>query len=359
MKKIKFHQLYFPFAMMLALSPMVLRSIHQDIKPTDMTRSIASVTGAIHSHPEQKPEEKKEEVIAVKYEKEVFEKDSAEVIKSLSAVEKQLLDVVLKKDKEFEQSLHDAINEQFAKIEELKKIEAESEADKKIIADKVSELSQIAGDLCDRLEKVAASTKYEDKKEEKKEEKVADKAEDCDLQQKYTELSKQVESMTADHKKYLDVIVGMNQMMISMFQNQQQQQSPYTYSYGPFGPAYYPYNNMNGLGQVTNNYYYGNASGGQSPQIMNYGQYSQNPMDQQMGIMSQGQGQQQQNLVMPQTQGQQMQTMQGMDPRFSQMNMMPGVFGDNSFMHNFGGSDAVQQPAGMVVDTGRSPAVLF
>lgn len=191
----------------------------------------------------------------------------AKVADSLSSVEKQLLDIVLKKDKAFEQSLHDIVNEQFAKIDELEKVQAESDEDKKVISEKITELRKSANDMCDRLEKVSASTKYEDKKEEVAKEKE-EKKEDCDLQQKYSELTKQVEALSADHKKYLDVIVGMNQMMMSMYQQQQQPQ--YTYSSGPFGSVYYPYHSSNGLGQVTNNYYY-SGSNWQQPQIMGMG----------------------------------------------------------------------------------------
>jgi hypothetical protein len=68
-----------------------------------MTRSIASL----------EEEEKPTEAEVIKYEKVDFDKRSLDVSERLSSVEKQLLDVVLKKDKVFEQSLHDVINEQF------------------------------------------------------------------------------------------------------------------------------------------------------------------------------------------------------------------------------------------------------
>lgn len=331
MKKIKSHQFYFPLALALSLSPMVFKTIHKEVKP-HMARSIASLNET------------------VKYEKEVFEKDSALIVESLSKVEKQLLDVVLKKDKAFEQSLHDIVNDQFAKIDELEKLQTTSDEDKKIVTGKVAELRSLANDLCDRLEKVAASTKYEDKKEEKVSVEGSEKKEDCDLQEKYSELTKQVEAMTADHKKYLDVIVGMNQMMISMYQQHQPQYSPYTYSYGPFGQAYYPYNNANGLGQVTNNYYYG-SSGTQSPMIMGFGQNLPSAPAQMVGGQPQQISQPMEQIpAMPQT-------IQGIDPRFGMMNMIPGPFGDAPFMHNFGGADASQMPGGMIVDTGRAPAV--
>lgn len=382
MKKFITHRFYFPMAMVLSLSPMVFKTIHNEVKP-QVERSIASLDpeelkkmpkpehelehssqarlhlkggpgGMMPKEGEKKPEQdiKKEEIKVIKYEKESFEKDSAKVKESLSSVERQLLDVVLKKDKKFEQSLHDIVNEQFAKIDELEKVEADSEADKKIISEKISELRKSANDMCDRLEEVAASTKYEEKKEEvAKEEK---KEEPCDLQQKYSELSKQVEAMTADHKKYLDVIVGMNQMMMSMYQQQQQPQ--YTYSSGPFGSVYYPYHSSNGLGQVTNNYYY-SGSNWQQPQIMGIGQYDQQQGQQQVAPQIQQQQQQgQQPSIQMQGQGMQQPSMMMMDPRYSSMNVMPGVFGDTSFMHNFGG--VTQQASPMVVDTGRSPAVL-
>lgn len=348
MKKFKSHKMYFPLAVVLSLSPMVFKSINQEIKPEMMTRSIASLQ-----------EEKPTEAEVIKYEKADFEKRSSSVSEQLSSVEKQLLDVVLKKDKVFEQSLHDIINEQFVKIDELEKIQTESEDDKKIVSEKVSELRKLAGELCDRLEKVAASTKYDEEKVADKPKEEPKKEEECDLQTKYTELSKQVESMTADHKKYLDVIVGMNQMMISMYQHQQPQYSPYTYTSGPFGAAFYPYHNQSGLGQVTNNYYY-NGSPMQSPQMMGIGQnYGQQPQIQPQ--MYQGempiQGIQQQQQ--PQQQVQQLQPMvmqqNGYDPRYTTMNVMPGQLGDGAFMHNF---EVQPLPSPMIVDGGRAPAVL-
>ncbi len=304
-----------------------------------MARSIASFE-----------EEKPTEAEVIKYEKVDFDKRSSDVGEKLSTVEKQLLDVVLKKDKVFEQSLHDIINEQFVKIDELEKIQAESEEDKKIVSDKVAELRKLAGDLCDRLEKVAASTKYDDEKVAVKPKEEPKKEEECDLQTKYTELSKQVESMTADHKKYLDVIVGMNQMMISMYQHQQPQYSPYTYTSGPFGAAYYPYHNQSGLGQVTNNYYY-NGSPMQSPQMMGIGQYyGQQPQVQpqmyQGEMPIQGVQQQQQPMIMQQS---------GYDPRYTSMNVMPGQLGDGTLMHNF---EAQSVPSPMIIDGSRAPAVL-
>lgn len=62
MKKFKSHSLYFPFAMVLSLSPMALKSIHKEIKPHYGTRSLASIS---------EDEVKK----VVKYEKESFEKN--------------------------------------------------------------------------------------------------------------------------------------------------------------------------------------------------------------------------------------------------------------------------------------------
>ncbi|GEM_PF-5437412 len=352
MKKFKLHQMYFPLAMALSLSPMALKTVHKEIRPI-MSRSLASVIedpkpiteGSSHASKVVKAELKEaEEPKIIKYEKEIFDKEAIQVNDEMSGVEKQLLDVVLKKDKEFEQGLHDSLNAQFAKIDELEKVVAESDEDKKIISDKVEELRKRANELCDKLEKVAEGTKYEEKKEEV----AVVKEEPCDLEQKYSELSKQVEAMTADHKKYLDVIVSMSQMMASMYQQQQPQYSPYTYSFGPFGNAYYPSNNnQSGLGQVTNNYYYG-SSNMQNPQMMSmgqdqngFGQYVQQPQVQQ---------QPQQQPQVPQYQVPQTYVQ---DPRYSTMQVMPGSLGDAPFMHNF-----ETMPAPMVVDTGRAPAVV-
>jgi hypothetical protein len=350
MKNFKSHCLYFPLAMVLSLSPMVFKSIHNEIKPHVMTRSLASIE-----------EEKSEEQL--KYEKLSFEEKSKVIDGDLNKVKDQMLDVVLKKDKKFEDSLHDLLNAQFAKIEDLEKSHLEKVEDKeqkKVIEDKIAELRAKANELCDKLEKVVEGTKHEEKKEEvvvaeddKKKEEGKEKKEDCDLQQKYAELSKQVEAMTADHKRYLDVIVGMNQMMISMYQHQQQPQ--YTYSSGPFGSVYYPYMSSNGLGQVTNNYYY-SGSNWQQPQIMGMGQYGQQGQPQaQPQQQPQVTPQQDPTMIIPQGQGQQQPAMM-MDPRYSTMNVMPGNFGDMTFMHNFGG--VTQQSSPMVVDTGRAPAVV-
>ena len=82
----------------------------------------------------------------------------------------------------------------------------------------------------------------DDKKDEpKKEEPKMEDKHLCEAQEKNELLTKQIEQLMNDQKQIMQTMMSMTQMMISMYQNQQQQPNPY-YSNSLHAPNPYQYN---------------------------------------------------------------------------------------------------------------------
>lgn len=192
MKRFNYRSLaILPLLSILAMSP-------SDIQLKSNYRSIASAIPEVQKET-PKPEDKVlTEVFQVEDKKEDIKKD--EVVKDESKKEEVKKEEVKKEEKK----------EEVAK-EEPKKEEPNKEEKKEEVA------------------------KEESKKEDKKEDKKSDQEKlICDLEEKNKALTKQMEQLMADQKQIMQTMLGMNQMMVSMFQQQQQQNpwQPYMNSLG-------------------------------------------------------------------------------------------------------------------------------
>jgi hypothetical protein len=160
--------------------------------------------------------------------------------------------------------------------------------------------------------KVADAKKEEVKKEEKKEEKSDSEKLLCEMQEQNKILTKQVEQLINDQKQMMNAFMGMAQMMVGMYQQQQTSQTNPYYQNGPgFNQSPYQYNAPMSAG--------------------NWVYYPQGFQPQQQNIFAQPQQQQQQmggfypdqlHMQQPQQQAQ-----WGLQP---QMNLIPS-YGDQRY----------------------------
>lgn len=211
------------------------------------------------------------------------------------------------------------------KVEEPKKDEPKKE-EPKVADEKKDEPKK---EEPKKEEVKVADEKKEDKKEEKKEQTESEK-QICALQDQNKLLSKQVEQLINDQKQIMSTFMGMAQMMVGMYQQQQaNQHNPY-YQNGPgYNSSPYQYNAPMSAG--------------------NWVYYPQGFQPQQQNIFAQPQqmtgiypdqfyGQQQQPQgqwgLQPQMSFQPQQPSYN-DPRFTQYpQFTAGPFGDSAFSFN-------------------------
>lgn len=235
MKKLHLHHFaILPFFALMAVSPL-------EIERSFPSRSIASVV--------QESEHPRYDELAGKIEREALLKDDSpseekitekltrlkEEIKALegnSKVEKEkiealVIDSVL---------LDESIKALGSSDEELKF--AILDIEKILVAQTVEEKPQ--GDIevvADQPTPEEEKAPEDGKKEEEKKPEYA-----CEHEEQNILLTKQVETLLDDQKKIMDTILGMAQMMVNMFQQQQQLQMPNPYyANGPGLTAQNPY----------------------------------------------------------------------------------------------------------------------
>lgn len=173
--------------------------------------------------------------------------------------------------------------------------------------------------------------KKEEKKEEKKEQTESEK-QLCALQDQNKLLSKQVEQLINDQKQIMNTFMGMAQMMVGMYQQQQaNQHNPY-YQNGPgFNQSPYQYNAPMSAGNWV---YYPQGFQPQQQNIFAQPQQMVGMYPDQFYGQQQQQGQAQWGLQ-PQMNFQQQQPTYGTDPRFTQYpQFQAGPFGDSAFSFN-------------------------
>ncbi|MCM2348978.1 MAG: hypothetical protein NDI69_03090 [Bacteriovoracaceae bacterium] len=245
-------------------------------------------------------------------------------------------------------------------LDEKKAIEiADKEAIEKSILEHKVKIEELLLDLEQSEEILAKAEAEEPKKEEevkpvlaeepKKEEEVKPvvaeepkkeevKKEVCEADEKNALLTKQVEQLLNDQKQIMQTMLGMAQMMISMHQNQQQQQ-PNPYYANSMHANPYQYNQPFTSGNWV---YYPNGFQPSQPNI-----FAQPQMQQQQGQQggfypSQSHQQSNWNLA-PQYNFQ-------ADPRYTVQPIMPGSFGSEAFSYNLSN----QGPANPVASANTS-----
>lgn len=352
-----------PLLSILAMSPSVIESKYAE-------RHIASVVEEVK--PEVKKEEVKEEVIEFKKFKEISAKVAPESIirnenLSLEDLKKQESDLKEKltkiqidsKKEDIKKEVVDQdrkdrealvvdllfIEDGLKGLEERKVLEASDKEvfEKSILAHK-GQIEELLVDLEkseEILAKADAPKEEEPKKEEevkpvlaeepKKEEPVIiaeDKKEEekvvCEAEEKNALLTKQVEQLMNDQKQIMQTMMGMAQMMVSMYQNQNQNQQPNPYYANSMHANPYQYNQPFSSGNWV---YY---PSGFQPQQQNIfaPQQSQQVMPQLGGYFpDQAHMPQSSWNLAPQYNFQ-------ADPRYTVQPIMPGSFGSEAFSYN-------------------------
>lgn len=372
------HFAIIPLLSILAMSPTMVESkFHSG-------RSIASIKEEVKGHPRYeaavskiKPEEAKDvEITKEKFqeklgelklkltkEKEDFKKDQSDetiVSEQRKSIESLVAESVL-------------VEGSLKKLEEGKLIEeAEIATSKQVILESKDILEGLLTDLeaNEVLVVKAKEPKKEDKpviaeepkkeepkkeveepkkdevkpevaKEEPKKEEPKKEDHKCEASEQNKVLTKQVEDLMKQNQQILQSMLGMSQMMVSMYQNMQQQnhQNPF-YANGPgWNQSPYQYNQPQSAGNWV---YYPQGFQPQQPNIFaqpqpQYGMYPDS------FYMSQPQ-----QIQQPM---QQSQWMLNADPRYTIQNQFtPGSFGgDNSaFTFNMGQQPMQQQPMNMM-----------
>ena len=165
----------------------------------------------------------------------------------------------------------------------------------------------------------------EDKKEEVKEEVTKEEKVVCEAEEKNALLTKQVEQLMNDQKQIMQTMMGMAQMMVSMYQNQNQnQQQPNPYYANSMHANPYQYNQPFSSGNWV---YYPSGFQPQQPNIF-APQQPQQVMPQQGGYFpDQAHMPQSSWNLAPQYNFQ-------ADPRYTVQPIMPGSFGSEAFSYN-------------------------
>ena len=175
----------------------------------------------------------------------------------------------------------------------------------------------------------------EDKKEEvKKEEKVV-----CEAEEKNALLTKQVEQLMNDQKQIMQTMMGMAQMMVSMYQNQNQNQQPNPYYANSMHANPYQYNQPFSSGNWV---YYPSGFQPQQPNIFAPQQPQQGGYFPDQAHMPQSSW----NLA-PQYNFQ-------ADPRYTVQPIMPGSFGSEAFSYNLSNPGPTNPMPGQPVAMGPS-----
>ncbi len=231
----------------------------------------------------------------------------------------------------------DANDVLLAKASEPKKEEPKVEEPKKEEPKVAEEKKDEKKEEAKKEEKKEEVKVAEEKKEEKKEQTPAEK-QLCDLQEQNKVLTKQLEQLVADQKQMMNAFMGMAQMMVGMYQQQQQQAPNPYFQNGPgWNSSPYQYNQPQTAGNWV---YYPQGFQPQQQNIfaqpqLNAGIYpDQFHMQQQ--VPSFGQQQQQWGLQPQMNFGMQQQQGQGYnDPRYNQYQQFtPGSFGNDAFSFN-------------------------
>lgn len=205
----------------------------------------------------------------------------------------------------------------------LAKADAEAEEPKK-----EEEVKPVLAEEPKKEEEVKPVVAEEPKKEEVKKEV-------CEAEEKNALLTKQVEQLLNDQKQIMQTMLGMAQMMISMHQNQgQQQQQPNPYYSNSMHANPYQYNQPFTSGNWV---YYPNGFQPSQPNI-----FAQ-PQQQQGGFYPSQTHQQSNWNLAPQYNFQ-------ADPRYTVQPIMPGSFGSEAFSYNLSN----QGPANPVASANSS-----
>lgn len=387
-----------PLLGILAMSPSVMSSKYA-------TRGIASVPVQEEVKPEVK-QEVKEESKHPKYDAQVSKVDPQSLMKDadnnfekFKAKREDLIGKVKKEREEFkkDQSDKEIVKEQRTRVESLvidmlltenslkdlqekKGIEqADDEASQKLLAEQKDIVESLLVDL-DANEvlvakasepkqeepkkeeevKVAEEKKEEPKKEEEKkeeevkvtEEKKEEKKDDkhlCEAEEQNKVLTKQVEQLIADQKQMMNAFMGMAQMMVSMYQQQQQQAPNPYYQNGPgWNASPYQYNAPMSAGNWV---YYPQGFQPQQQNIFAQPQMAQGIYPSQFHMQQQPSYGPQQNQgqwgLQPQMNFGMQQQPQGYgDPRYQQApQFTPGSFGNEAFSYNMQPSVPMGSPA--------------
>jgi hypothetical protein len=345
MKSFNRHQLaVLPLLAILSASPGVMESRGNH-------RSVASIAIISESFPKletfrkaQKPEsiQKDQENTLEKFkvkrdaltgklnkERESFKKDQSEkaiVEEQKKAIEALALEVLI-----VEADLKDLQDKKMIESEEEASIKAEAES-KKMIESLLADL-EVNQSL---VAKVAEPMTDEPKKEEPKVEepkKDEPKKEVCESEEKNKVLTAQVEELLKQQQQILQTMMGMAQMMVSMFQNQQGNPIANSYAYEH---SLYRYNQPTTAGNWV---YYPNGFQPNQPNIF----APQQPQQQQyQPYVPQGGGfypdQAHQAPIPKDNQGDwsMRPTEFFPDPRFQTQYMAPGQFGNDPFSFNMG-----------------------
>lgn len=232
MKFFKHHHLaLIPLLSILAMSPSVMETQFSG------ERSIASIKEEVKSHPKYdsvaskvKPEEIKEQEVSPEKYKEKISDLKLKLSKEKENLKKEQIEKVIVELLSIEGSLKDL---------EDKKLLAEADITdgKKIILESKDIIESLLSDL-DKEEKkdetpvVADAPKTEEpKKEEPKKEEA--KVEVCEAEEKNKVLTAQVQDLMKQQNQILEAMIGMTNMMVTMFQQQQQNQPNPFYQNGP------------------------------------------------------------------------------------------------------------------------------
>lgn len=229
MKKLHLHHFaILPLFALMAVSPF-------EIEKLTPARSIASVI--------QESEHPRYDEMAGKIQRESLLKDespSEEKIKEKIATLKEEIKALEGNTKVEKNKIEDLVISSVLIDESIKTLGSGAEELKPVILDIEKIITaQVEEDKSKGdIEVVAADPKPEEvKKEEEKKPEYA-----CEHEEKNILLTKQVETLLDDQKKIMDTILGMAQMMVSMFQQQQQLQMPNPYyANGPGWNSYSPY----------------------------------------------------------------------------------------------------------------------
>lgn len=237
MKKLHLHHFaVLPLFALMAVSPF-------EIESSTPYRSIASVVQEESEHPRY-------DEMAGKIQREALLKDqspSEEKIKEkISALKEEIKSLEgntkVEKDKIEKLVISSILIDESIKVlgstnEELKPVILDIE---KILTAQVTEEEKPKADIEVAVEDPKPGEEKASEEGKKEEEKKTEYA--CEHEEKNILLTKQVETLLDDQKKIMDTILGMAQMMVSMFQQQQQLQMPNPYyANGPGWNVQSPY----------------------------------------------------------------------------------------------------------------------